>query len=332
MKKTRCCLTFEERQQIWVMRSKGRGIREISRFLGRDASVVSRELRRNGGGTRMGLSGLERARYAHDRAKRRLQERKRGKRGAIRLVVVREHIVNRLIDKFSPEAIANTMEQEIGKKISCSTIYRWIKCEMPELKHHLYERGKKRRQRVMNRRGVFQQAAPTKRSYDSRPEAAKSRLDLGHLEGDTIHSCKGSKAAVVSIRDRKSRVQWFEKVEDLKAQTVNRAIVRIFNRIPVDLHKTVTFDRGSEFAEWEMIEKIFHEIVTYFCDPFSPYQKGTNERGNRDLRKYFPKGTDFAFVTDEQLREAEIKINKNPMKLHSWSAPYEVLQQLSKAA
>ena len=93
----------------------------------------------------------------------RLKERKRGKRCGIMLVEVREHVIDRLIDKESPEAIAATMEERIGKKVSYSTIYRWVKRDVPELKKYLYEKGKKRRSRVMDRRGRFQQAAAAKR-------------------------------------------------------------------------------------------------------------------------------------------------------------------------
>lgn len=325
-------LTLGVRQQIWEMRSCGRGIREISRLIDLDASIVSREVRRNRTPNRVVLTGLERAKFAHDLAKRRLVGRKRGKRSSLKLVAVREHIVSRLIDKVSPEAISNTMNVEIGIKVSCSTIYRWVKGEMPELKPYLFEKGKKRRQRVMDRRGIFQQAAALKRNYELRPEAAENRSEYGHLEGDTIHSRKGSKAAVVTIRDRKSRVHWFEKVETLEAETVSRAVVRILHRIPEDFRKTVTFDRGSEFANWQMIEKIFPGLMIYFCDPFSPYQKGSNERGNRDFRKHYPKGTDFSVITNEEIKNVEFKVNSHPMKLHSWRSPMELLEKYLKAA
>jgi len=262
----------------------------------------------------------------------RLKERKRGKRCGIMLVEVREHVIDRLIDKESPEAIAATMEERIGKKVSYSTIYRWVKRDVPELKKYLYEKGKKRRSRVMDRRGRFQQAAAVKRLIDERPTEADKRSDIGHLEGDTIHGRKGTSAAVLSIRDRKTRTHWFEKVANLEADTVCRAIIRLLHQIPPAFRKTLTLDRGSEFADWPMIEKIFPELKVYFCDSYCPYQKGTNERGNRDLRKHHPKGSNFDPISPEELKETQRKINAHPMKLHLWKTPAQVAADFGLAA
>lgn len=324
MRKTRELLTLWDRQVMVSMREQGLGIRAIGRYLNKDASIASRELRRNCPPRRLRLSEMERAEWAHDRAKARLKARKRGKRGSIKLLKVREHIVDKLVAKVSPEAIAATMEKELGEKVSCATIYRWVKKEVPELKKYLFEKGRKRRQRVMNRRGRFQQAAAAKRSLEERPAEADNRSEVGHLEGDTIHGRKGSSAAVLSIRDRKTRLHWFEKVANLEADTVTRAIIQLLHRIPPTFRKTLTFDRGSEFADWPMIEKVFPSSVVYFCDAYCPYQKGSNERGNRDFRKHYPKGSSFEAVAPEEIREAGRKVNLHPMKLHHWRSPSEV--------
>jgi len=307
-----------------AMKEQGYGIREISRYVGRAASIVSRELRRNRPPMRLRLNAAESGQWADARARERSKARKRGKRGSIMLELVRGYIVDKLISKVSPEAIAATMKGELGVKVSCSTIYRWIKREVPELKKYLYEKGKKRRQRVMDRRGRFQQAAAAKRSFDERPVEAVTRSEVGHLEGDTIHGRKGTSAAVLSIRDRKLREHWFEKVENLQAETVRQAIVRLLHKIPESRRKTITFDRGSEFADWPMIEKIFPGLVIYFCDPYCPYQKGSNERGNRDFRKHYPKGTNFDGVTPEQVKGVQERVNAHPMKLHHWRSPAQV--------
>lgn len=322
--KKRRALTLQGRELMIAMKEQGYGIRETGRYLGIDASIVSRELKRNRPPLRLGLSSIKRAVWAHERARARLKERKRDKRGAIKDASIREYVVEQLISKVSPEAIAATMERKLGKKISCTTIYRWIKREVPELKKYLYEKGKKRRQRVMNRRGRFQEAAAVKRSHEERPIEAEARSEAGHLEGDTIHGRKGTSAAVLSIRDRKTRIHFFEKVENLEAPTVSVAIIRLLHRIPVAFRKTLTFDRGSEFADWPMIEKIFPDLKVYFCDPYCPYQKGSNERGNRDFRKYHPKGSTFNFITPEEVHETQRKVNSHPMKLHDWLSPTEV--------
>jgi len=99
----------------------------------------------------------------------------------------------------------------------------------------------------------------------------------------------------------------------------------------MEQRKTLTVDRGSEFANWTEIEKIFPEIEVYFCDAYCPYQKGSNERGNRDFRKYFPKGTNFDAVNDDEINQAQVKINKSPMKLHKWRSPAEIAPLLAAA-
>jgi len=331
--KKRHPLSLQSRQVLYSMRSNGVGVRDIARYLRINPSIVSRELKRNRSSIKLGLSGVEKGTLAHELAKRRLKERKRGKRGAILTQKVRDHIIDSLIAKKSPEAISATMEAAIGTKVSCATIYRWIHRDALQLKQYLYEKGKKRRQRVMNRRGRFQsqKAAATKRSHEDRSDEAILRKEPGHFEGDTIHGCKNSNAAIVSIRERKFRVHFFEKVPNLEAGTVTRCIVRLLHRIPSELRKTITFDRGSEFADWEEIEKIFPELKVYFCDAYCPYQKGGNERGNRDFRKYFPKGTNFDAVNCEDVRQAQNKVNQNPMKLHQWRSPAEVAPLLAAA-
>jgi len=125
----------------------------------------------------------------------------------------------------------------------------------------------------------------------TRPIEATNKSDLGHLEGDTIQGRKCTSAAIVSIRDRLSGVHFYERVSNLKADTTLKGMIKLLNRIPPKFRKTLTLDRGSEFAEWTELEKLFPGLKVYFCDPYCPYQKGGNERGNRDFRKYYPKGT-----------------------------------------
>jgi IS30 family transposase len=330
MKKQRKALTLEIRQSIWVMSAAGIGIRETGRRLKIDPSIVSRELRRNRlpifVSTR--LSALERAKEAHQKAKRRCKEKRRGKRKARPLMSIFEHIAKKLSEGYSPEAIANTIERYFPTlKLSTSTIYRMIKHDAPELIKHLPEHGKKRRQRIMNRRGRFQQAAPAKRHKSERPAEADNRSEIGHLEGDSILSKRGSKVSVLSLCDRMTRKRWYIEVKDLQAETIRKALVSLFHSLPAYARKTLTLDRGSEFAEWDMLEKIFKELQVYFCTAYSPYEKGSVERSNRDFRRDFPKGTDFAMVPPEQIQQTQDKFNNKPMKCLKWGSPDELYKQ-----
>jgi len=334
MKKTRKSLTLEVRQNIWMMRSEGVGIREIGRRLKIDPSIISREFNRNRLSVFVStrLTPLERAKEANDQAKRRRKEKRRGKRKAKPLLLVFEHLAQKLIDKWSPEDISDTIEEFFpGLKLSTTTIYRMIKRDAPELKKYLPEKGKKRRQRVMHRRGKFQQAAAEKRHISERPIEAKERKEIGHLEADMVVSCrKGSKVAVLSIYDRATRKRWYIFVANLEAATVRKALVLFLHLLPAYARKTLTLDRGSEFAEWDMIEKIFPALKVYFCTAYSPHEKGGVERSNRDLRRFFPKGTDFAGVSQEQLDAAQVLINNRPMKCLRRKSSFDFHNQLLK--
>jgi len=316
-----------------MMRSQGLGIREIGRQLKISASIVSRELRRNSLPVYIAarLTPLERAKEAHEKAKRRRKEKRRGKRKAKPLMSVIEHIAQKLMKKWSPEDISDTIGDFFaGLKLSTTTIYRIIKRDAPDLKKFLPEKGKKRRQRVMDRRGKFQQAAAEKRHISERPVEAEKREELGHLEADMVVSKKGSKAAVLSIYDRASRKRWYISVDNLEAATIRKALVIFLHSLPAHARKTVTFDRGSEFAEWDMIEKIFVDLKAYFCTAYSPHEKGGVERSNRELRRFFPKGTDFSSVSQEQLAEAQELINNRPMKVLGRKSSFDFHNELLK--
>lgn len=336
MKKKRKALTLEVRQSIWMMRSAGEGIREIGRRVGIDASIVSRELRRNGSIYVLArLKPLERAKEADDQARRRRKSKRRGKRKARPLMSALEHIAQKLSETWTPEAIANTWSWFFpGNKISTTTIYRMIEKDWPELKKYLPEHGKKRRARVMNRRGKVQQAAAEKIHISERPEVANKRSEIGHLEVDSILSKRGSKAAIVSIIDRKTRRRWYIFVRNLEAETVRKALVTFLHGLKDWQRKSLTTDRGSEFAEWKMLEDIFPSLRVYFCTAYSPHEKGSVERSNREFRRFFPKGTDFFQVSQAEIERAQVLINNKPMKCLNWksSADFDQneLQHLEK--
>lgn len=327
--KKRKNLTLEIRQSIWMMKSAGVGIREIGRRINRDASIVSRELQRNSLPIYVSarLTPLERAKEAHEKARRRRKEKRRGTRKARPLMTVFEHLAKKLFEGLSPEAISNTLKKTFPElSLSTSTIYRMIKHDAPELIKLLPERGKKRRQRVVNRRGRFQQGAPAKRHKSERPKEADDRSEIGHLEGDSILSKRGSKGAVLSLCDRKTRKRWYIKLDNLEAETVRKALITFLYTLPPYARKTLTLDRGSEFAEWDMLEKIFTDLMAYFCTAYSPQEKGSVERSNRDLRRDHPKGTDFTLVTKEQIQLTQDKFNTKPMKCLKWMSPDEAYQ------
>lgn len=309
-------LSLEERQIIYTMHGRGVSNHGIAEILGRHRCSIGRELKRNVVPKHLAreMSMLERAKWGHDQALRRRSACKKGRRGPLKLVVVREHIEMLLsTGHYSPEGIADDLRQsDFEVKVCGKTIRRWLVKEAPELRKELPQRGKARRNRLTPRKKRRQDdAAPEKRSIHERPEIVESRDRIGDLEGDMIVS-KKSKTAILSVIDRKTRRRWYQKTVDLKAETVIQALISLLLEIPPTQRHTITFDRGGEFAEWKKLELLFGMTV-YFCDPYCAWQKGSVERANKEFRRFVPKGTDLSLVSDQDIARIEQVLNMKPM-------------------
>lgn len=326
--KNKSKLSFEEYQEIYIKyESLGWGVRQISRYLGRSASSISRFLRRSYDicqGVWKLMTPFEKANYAwQQRKKRRSRLRLRLKSERVRCIVVfllsRKH--------WSPEDIARFLTRHC-LKISAKSIYNFIKAEKRELIQYLKLRGKQRRQRVVHPRSFFKKAAPEKKNIRLRPEI----IEEGHWEIDTIHSKKGTKSGVLTLKERKSLKAYFFLIEDRKARTVVNILLPFFQSLPENMCKTLTADNGSEFEELYKLEKVVSEFSVYYCDPYKSWQKGAVENSNGELRWYFPKGTDFSEVSPKEFRNAVAKINGKPRQsLNDMSATY-TFSKLSQVA
>ena len=259
------------------------------------------------------MSALEKAKWAQDKAKQRRSEPKKGKRGPLKLAVVRTRVEAFLKDKNSPEKIATILSSsDLGITICGRTIRRWINTDVPELKQYLPCKGKVRKKSLFPRRPKKTKiAAPETRNIRERCEEADNRSEPGHLEGDTI-VCDQSKDAIVSVADRFTDRRWYRKVPNLKAETVFWALFDILSEIPPAIRRTITFDNGGEFALWYKLERIFG-ILAYFCDPYCSWQKPVVERSNKEFRLFVPKGTDLSRISPEEVQRIEQQINSLPM-------------------
>lgn len=310
-------LSLQERQQIHLMREQGKGFAEIGRALERHRSVVKRELERNSGPSQIWrhMTPLERAKSADERAKRRQVESKCGVRGPLKLCAVRARIEELLEHAhYSPEKIAFILSSsDEGVSLCGRTIRRWLDKDAPELKQHLPCRGKKYRRRMTGKRRhpIADKAAPEKRSIHERDEIVSKRERVGDLEADMM-VCRQSKVGILSVIDRKTRRRWFRKVKNLKAETLCHALICLLLTIPATERHTITFDRGGEFAEWQELERFFH-ILPYFCDAYCAWQKGSVEHSNKKFRRFVPKGTNLALVSDEHIAKIEAILNTEPM-------------------
>lgn len=314
MKRNKGHLSRYERQEIYQMQERGESLRSIGRKLGRDVSVISREVKRNRGHGRVWLraSALERASEAHGKA----QERKRRKPGLARSKLERSAELQRRVlsllkeEKYSPEEIAMVISQsDLGVKLSGKTIRRWVQKDYPDYCKHFPHRGKRPRRCLTP--GRNSSAGGSKRSIAERPEEANTRARLGDFEADLI-VCSQSKVCLLSIYERQTRYPTLRLLPNREASTVRQALIEVFREIPHTARKSITFDRGSEFAEVEILEKILH-VQTYFCDAYSSWQKGGVEQQNRQTRRDYPKKTDLSKVSAESLKRTETRLRNRPM-------------------
>lgn len=316
-------LTIRERELIFLYSGLGWSIRRIGKLLKRAPSTISRELQRHTG---------EEFDYSPSYAHRRYKSNKRlcGKKQLLDKHPIKEKIQRLFIElQWSPEQISNRLKFENSEnRISYNTIYRAI--YRGDFNHcvSINSRGALTR---LRRRGRKYKAAkyqdgrgfsPEVPSIHDRPIAAKERSECGHWEADTVLG-KAGKACVVTLVDRKSRFLLIGKSERKTAKSVTKTIGKLLSCLPQSKRKTITPDRGNEFAYYNQFSKE-NTISCYFSDPCSPWQRGTNENTNGLLREYLPKRVDMTPVSEEKIAFYAQKLNTRPRKCLGWKTPYEV--------
>jgi IS30 family transposase len=319
-------LSLPELQRIYLLREKGLGIREISRKLNRSASTITRELKRNRPPLFWEWDCWSRARYSFEQRKHRRsfsRQRLRLKSASLRI-----KIINKLKDGVSPELISLRLKTEQNEEeIGYQAIYNWLYTDGREYIKYLVRKGKRGTRGGKRKPKAFQ--SEKKRSIHERTKNMDDRERFGDWEGDTIVSSK-SKACVFTLRERKSRFILFTKMKDCTAFSAYNAVVQNLVEIPPEMRYSLTLDNGSENSCFERIEERL-KLFTYFCDPYASWQRGAVENGNGFFRRDFPKGTDFAHISPEQIKHVQNKHNNRPMKCLNGHTPAEVFfSQLSK--
>lgn len=321
-------ITFEERVKIETLRKEGYAKNEIAQRLGRHRSTIGRELEKN----YEGVAGPYRARQAE---KRRRVVRIVANRTQCKLVVgsVLEQRVERgLLAYWSPEQIAGRLRQEHGgMTILChETIYRHLYVHRKDLLPLLRQAHKRRyRRRSGTKQRAQRREEMKKRSIDERPAVVQRRGRYGDWEGDTVIGCRHGTVRVLTHAERKSGYLLADKVGGDKplAQSVWHKTMKQFVRLPKSLRRTVTYDNGSEFSEYERIERD-GEIMVYFAHPYRSWERPTNENTNGLLRQFLHKGSSFHSLTQPQLDHYVKLINMRPRKRLGYRTPQEVLSKL----
>lgn len=314
-------LRQEEREEISRGLASGCSVREIARRLGRAASTVSREVGRNGG------PGAYRAAEADARAWQ------RARRPQVCLLArrarLRAWVAEHLQQNWSPRQIAvglrSDFPQDTSMRVSHETIYRSLFVQArnvlkKQLLGHLRRGGFMRRPRS-------QAGAPASVvdgiSIHERPPEAADRAVPGHWEGDLLMG--GARSQIATLVERRSRYVLLVKVDSKDTQTVTKALARKILELPEELRRTLTWDRGTEMAAHKDFT-IATDVPVYFCDPRSPWQRGSNENTNGLLRQYFPKGTDLSSITQAELNRVARELNGRPRETLNWLKPYQALR------
>lgn len=317
-------LSLAEREEISRGLSVSEPLRAIARRLGRSPSTISREVRRNGGVTRYRATASDQA--AWDRALRPKPCKLACSPPLARAVSAK------LCRKWSPEQIAGWLRRSFPKEphrqVSHETIYRSLYIQArgvlkKELLEHLRARRTIRRSRhaSLKRNGLGQIKDAV--SISERPASVEDRAIPGHWEGDLIGGTKNS--YIATLVERHSRYVMLVKVANKDTRSVVSALIKQTQRLPRELYKSLTWDRGKELADHPRLS-LATDVEVYFCDPQSPWQRGSNENTNRLLRQYFPKGTDLSLYSQAKLSAVARQLNERPRKTLQYQTPAERFQ------
>ena len=319
--RSRLALTLFEREEISRSIVAGRSIRSIATRLGRAPSTISRELARNGGGQDY------RAGQADQLAWERARRPKVCK--LVRNRVLARVVLDKLQMLWSPEQIAGWLKHAyaVNKdyKVSHETIYRSLYIQArgalkKELLEHLRRSRAMRRSRHHTQKTDDHGRICDTLSISERPAAAEDRAIPGHWEGDLLCGSEGSQ--IVTLVERQTRYVMLVKIASKDSETVVNALIKHACKLPQELYKSLTWDRGSEMAEHKRFT-VATDIKVYFCDPKHPWQRGSNENTNGLLRQYFPKGIDLSVYSQAKLNAVARQLNERPRKTLGFDTPAE---------
>ncbi len=325
-------LSLDERLRIADLRLAGDGVRAIATAIGRSPSTVSRELRRNGpapGKRKLG-------KYAPYAAQKRAEVRaRRPKASKFENPELASLVQDKLCVKWSPEQISNHLATAFGDRaemrVCPETIYQALYVQgrghlRADLHQHLRTGRAVRRPRRSTVKGPSGKI-PDLILISERPAEVEDRAVPGHHEGDLILG-SNCRSAIATLVERQTRFTMLVHLpHGHGAIAVRDGLLATIKTLPEHLRKTLTWDQGTELAQHAQIT-MATKMAIYFCDPHSPWQRGTNENTNGLLRQYFPKGTDLSVHSPERLMEVATELNNRPRKTLGWATPAEAMQRL----
>lgn len=305
-------LSKAERLEIKILLDKDYSMRAIGRAMERSPNTISYEIRNNS------VNDTYDPHKAHIKAQVRKKYRRFQYSKIEKYPEIKRIIIEKLKEHWNPDEIAGWLKDTHPELyVSKSAIYNWLHtgrgdryCDLLYSQRHYVKKHKPKTDRVL---------IPDRTGIEERPLGAENRSRYGHYESDTIVSRKGGSGAILVLIERKSRYVNLWKLENLKPRGVSNKLHDIRDHIRIH---SITFDNG--------IENIYHQdigVSTYFCDPYSSWQKGTVENVNKMIRRYIPKGTDLVSVTQCDLDEIAAMINKKPRKILGYKSSEEVFKR-----
>jgi len=322
-----CRITLEEREEISRQLATGISIRKVARHLDRDPSTISREVNR---------SYFNRHTYRAIVAEK-LTLKRRRRQGRKRILDKYPKLKNLVLAKlklrWSPEQIANHLQSVYpanrNMHISPESIYRYLfVVSRGALKKELlsYLRQQRQCRRKHGSRRGKSSGIPDIVSIKERPREVEDRIVPGHWEGDLLLG-KLRKSALGTLVERTTRTTILVPLKSHHASNVRIAFAREIKKVPKQMRQTLTYDRGREMVEHRLFTKET-KVKVYFCDPQSPWQRGTNENTNMLIRQFFPKGTDFTKINRVEIKYVQKLLNERPRKVLGWKTPKETFNQL----
>lgn len=317
-------LTFPERKLIARWLNEKVSLRECSRRLGRSHSTVIREIKRNAF-----KEGIYEPLHAQGKAEKRKTQVWKAKH-PLKNPDLYAYVTEKLRKGWSPEVIAGRLKEvdhpeEPHLRICPETIYRF--CYNPRFQREglnwwEYLRRKQKRRRKKQGRKSQRVRIPDRISIHERPEVINQRVEFGHWEEDTLVG-RGRRHGLHTAYERVSSLICLEKMADLTASSFLKSQQKIYQNLPTHARRSTTLDNGQEHVlHWELTKSL--GIKVYFTDPYCAWQRGGNENANLWVRYYFPKGTDFRIIPDEELKDVEYELNTRPRKRLRYRTPLEV--------
>jgi IS30 family transposase len=324
-RRSRLALSLAEREEISRGVVVGHSIRVIAASVGRAPSTVSRELRRNGGRQAYRANRADEA--AWDRAHRPKPCKLAENRALARIVA------RKLRCRWAPRQIAGWLKRQYPDdehyQVSHETIYRTLFIQArgalkKELLQHLRRTRGMRRSRHHTQKTADHGRITDAVSIRERPAEVEDRAVPGHWEGDLL--CGSNNSQIATLVERQTRYVLLATVKSKDTETVVNALIRQAHKLPRELYQSLTWDRGKEMADHKRFS-LATDIKVYFCDPQSPWQRGSNEQTNGLLRQYFPKGTDLSGVHQNRLNAVARELNERPRETLNFYSPAEKLAE-----